>query len=317
MRHSVFPAILLIPVFLFGQIYLQERPYDVPYVPTKPEVVSSMLRMAKVTKDDILYDLGCGDGRIVITAAKLFGTRGIGIDIDPQRIQESKENAAAAKVEHLVKFIEQDLFQADFQEATVVSLYLLTSVNLRLRPILLRQLRPGTRIVSHNYAMDTWKPDDSTIVMVNDQSHTVYFWVVPANISGNWKGAWADGVRSSNFVLELEQHFQLPSGKLNLGGVEIWLSEISLNGDKFEFTATSEESASAPKMVFTGWVNGDEMKGTVDVIRTDGQNSRRSWKAKRDPRTMKVLDAERWDESANRKPWTFSVLREDGPAVGR
>ncbi len=311
MRHSLLPVILLIPAFIFGQIYLQERPFDVPYVPSKPEVVSSMLRMAKVTKDDILYDLGCGDGRIVITAAQLFGTRGVGIDIDPQRIRESKENAVAAKVEHLVKFIEQDLFQADFHEASVVSLYLLTSVNLRLRPILLRQLRPGTRIVSHNYAMDTWKPDDSAVVMVNDQSHTVYFWVVPANISGIWKGGWADGARSSDFVLELEQHFQLPAGKLNLGGVDIWLSEISLNGDKFEFTAKSEESANAPRMVFTGWVNGDEMKGTVDVVRTDGQNSRRSWKAKRDPRTTKALDAEKWDESADPKPWEVLTLRED------
>src|SRR4030066_124981 len=122
-----------------------------------------MLRLAIVTKNDLLYDLGCGDGRIVITAAELYGTRGVGLDIDPDRIQESKENAAKANVGQLVKFQEQDIFQADFHEATVVSLYLLTSVNLRLRPNLLAQLRPGTRVVSHNYAMDTWKPGDSAV----------------------------------------------------------------------------------------------------------------------------------------------------------
>lgn len=300
MKRWLLPILFLIPASLLGQLYLQEKPFDVPYVPSKPEIVAAMLRVAKVTKDDILYDLGCGDGRIVITAAQLYGTRGVGIDIDPERIRESKENAARANVDHLVKFFEQDLFQADFHEATVVSLYLLTSVNLRLRPILLRQLRPGTRIVSHNYAMDTWKPDDSTVVMVNEQSHTVYFWVVPANVSGIWKGAWADGAQASDFSLELEQHFQWPSGKINLGGAEIWLSDIRLNGGKFEFMAKSEEGAGTPRMAFTGRVTGGEMKGTVEVIRKDGQNSRRSWKAKRDLLTEKPLDAEKWDESPGR-----------------
>jgi SAM-dependent methyltransferase len=305
MKRWLWPILFLVPASLSGQISLQERPFDVPYVPTKPEVVASMLRMAKVTKNDILYDLGCGDGRIVITAAQLYGTRGVGIDIDPERIRESRENAAAAKVEHLVRFIEQDLFQADFHDATVVSLYLLTSVNLRLRPILLRQLRPGTRIVSHNYAMDTWKPDDSTIVMVMDQSHSVYFWVVPANVSGSWKGSWADGRRSSEINLQMEQHFQWPSGKITLGGQEIWLSDIRLSGDHFEFTAKSEEDPSIPRMVFVGTVNGDEMKGTVDVIQPDGLNSRRSWKAKRDPKTAKALDAEKWEESPRPLEWGF------------
>jgi len=293
MKRWLLPVLLFLPAGLLGQLYLQEKPFDVPYVPSKPEVVAAMLRMAKVTKDDVLYDLGCGDGRIVITAAQLYGTRGVGIDIDPERIRESKENAGAAQVDHLVKFLEQDLFQTDFHEATVVSLYLLTSVNLRLRPILLRQLRPGTRVVSHNYAMDTWKPDDSTVVMVLEQSHTVYFWVVPANVSGIWKGSWADGAQGTDFSLELEQHFQWPSGKVNLGGEEIWLSDIRLSGDKFEFTAKSEKDGAIPRLVFTGKVTGGEMKGTVEVIGTSGQNSRRSWKAKRDPLTQKPLDAEK------------------------
>ncbi|MBN2409562.1 MAG: class I SAM-dependent methyltransferase [Candidatus Aminicenantes bacterium] len=297
MKHRLWLFLFMIPASLCGQISLQERPFDVPYVPTKPEVVAAMLRMAQVTKNDVLYDLGCGDGRIVITAAQLYGTRGIGIDIDPERIRESRENAAAAKVDHLVKFIEQDLFESDFHEASVVSLYLLTSVNLRLRPILLRQLRPGTRIVSHNYAMDTWKPDDSTVVMINDQSHSVYFWVVPANISGIWKGAWADGGQATDFSLKMEQHFQWPTGTMILGGKEIWLSGIRLSGDRFEFTAKSEEDASLPRLVFTARASGDEMKGSVEIIRPDGRSTRRSWKAKRELRSAKALDAEEWEES--------------------
>jgi SAM-dependent methyltransferase len=290
MRRLLLPLLVLVPAGLLGQVYLQEKPLDVPYVPSKPEVVAAMLRMAKITKGDVLYDLGCGDGRIVITAAEFHGIRGVGIDIDPERIQESKENAAKANVGHLVKFIEQDLFQADFHEATVVSLYLLTSVNLRLRPNLLAQLRPGTRIVSHNYAMDTWKPDDSTIVMVDTTSHNVYFWVVPANVTGVWEGAWGDGASKTPFGLELDQHFQWPSGKLKTGQEEIPLTEISLIGDKFQFTAEPEDTSRTPRMSFSGKVTGNDMQGTLEIGGPDGRKTQKSWKAKRTPLTMKPLD---------------------------
>jgi SAM-dependent methyltransferase len=292
-KRLLLSLLVLIPVFLFAQLYLQEKPLDVPYVPSKPEVVATMLRMAKVTKDDLLYDLGCGDGRIVITAAELYGTRGVGIDIDPDRIQESQENAAKANVGHLVKFLEQDIFQADFHEATVVSLYLLTSVNLRLRPNLLAQLRPGTRIVSHNYAMDTWKPDDSAVVMVNETTHNVYLWIVPANVCGVWEGAWTDGFRKTAFGLDLEQHFQWPSGKIELGSSETILTDISLIGDKFQFTAEDDDVSKGSAMIFAGRVTGNEMQGTVEVQPKGGQNIRRSWKAKRAPLSMKPLDVEK------------------------
>jgi SAM-dependent methyltransferase len=298
MKRLLLSSFILIPLFLLGQLYLQEKPLDVPYVPSKPEVVSAMLRMAKVTKDDLLYDLGCGDGRIVITAAQLYGTRGVGIDIDPERIKESQENAAKANVGHLVKFFEQDLFNTDFHEATVVSLYLLTSVNLRLRPILLTQLRPGTRVVSHNYAMDTWKPDDSEVVMVNDISHNVYFWVVPANVSGSWEGSWTEGAKKTGFWLELEQHFQWPSGTLSLAGqgrqrgAEMALSDMSLVGDKFQFTAQPEGDAAGPTLLFSGRATGNEMQGTLAIKTPDGRNAKGNWKVKRDPLTVKPLDIE-------------------------
>ncbi len=279
------------PVFLQTVFPGQERPLDVPYVPSKPEVVAEMLRMAKVNKDDLLYDLGCGDGRIVITAASLYGTRGVGIDIDPERIKESKENAAKAGVSHLVKFFEQDIFEADFHEATVVSLYLLTSVNLRLRPKLLTQLRPGTRLVSHNYGMDTWKPDDSAVVMVNDQSHNVYFWIVPANVSGAWEWTWTEGDQKVACSLNLEQHFQWPAGELKADG-KVWnLRDVSLKGNELQFKAEREDRGKTQTMAFTGKVVGNTLEGTAVTGRA-GNPGGRPWKAKRNPATMKPLDAE-------------------------
>ena len=152
---------------------------DVPYVPTPQNVVDEMLTLANVKKDDVVYDLGCGDGRLVITAVKKFGARrGFGVDIDPQRIAESNENAKAAGVTDRVTFAVQDLFQTDFKEATVVTLYLLPEVNLRLRPKLLSDLRPGTRVVSHSFDMGDWKPQKS--VSVEPGGQRLYLWTIPA-----------------------------------------------------------------------------------------------------------------------------------------
>jgi len=158
------------------------REPDVVYVPTPPEVVEQMLSMAKVGKNDILYDLGSGDGRIPITAAQKFGTRGVGIDINPERIQEAKGNAQKAGVTDLVEFRNEDLFQADFSKATVVTLYLLPDLNVKLRPELFRQLKPGTRVVSHDFDMGEWKPE--RVVQTPDGS-TVYMWTIPEEIPAN------------------------------------------------------------------------------------------------------------------------------------
>ena len=152
---------------------------DVPYVPTPEAVVEMMLRMAKVGKDDFLYDLGCGDGRIVITAARKYEARGVGYDIDPQRIKESDENARRAGVTDRVRFVQGDLFEADLSGATVVTLYLLPEVNLKLRPKLLRELKPGTRVVSHNYDMGDWDPLEFVEVDAGGEKHFIYSWVVP------------------------------------------------------------------------------------------------------------------------------------------
>ncbi|HEY0659292.1 MAG TPA: methyltransferase domain-containing protein [Pyrinomonadaceae bacterium] len=156
------------------------REPDVPYVPTHEMVVDEMLKMAQVKGTDVLYDLGSGDGRIPITAAKRFGTHGVGIDINPLRVKEANENAVKANVTDKVRFIEGDLFKENFSEATVVTLYLLPDINLKLRPQLLSQLKPGTRVVSHNYDMGDWQPEQAKTVTTPDGvDHFVYFWRVP------------------------------------------------------------------------------------------------------------------------------------------
>ena len=149
---------------------------DVIFVPTPNDVVSAMLRMAAVTKKDTVYDLGCGDGRIVIAAAQKYGARGVGVDIDPARVAEATENVKKARVTELVKIIRGDLFETDISEATVVTLYLLTELNRKVRPKLLRELRPGTRVVSHAFSMGgEWEPERQESV----QGTTVYLWRIP------------------------------------------------------------------------------------------------------------------------------------------
>ncbi|PSB53521.1 SAM-dependent methyltransferase [Chamaesiphon polymorphus] len=161
------------------------RQPDVVYVPTPQEVVDRMLSMAKVNRNDVLYDLGSGDGRIPITAAQKFGIRAVGIDINPERIKEANANAKKAGVSDRVRFLNQDLFQSKFGDATVVTLYLLPALNVKLRPQLLSQLKPGTRIVSHAFDMGEWKPEQTAQVRVNGQTHNVYMWTVPAKPPAN------------------------------------------------------------------------------------------------------------------------------------
>jgi SAM-dependent methyltransferase len=163
----------------------EQREPDVPYVPTPQEVVDQMLELANVKKGDFLYDLGSGDGRIPITAAQKYGIRGVGIDINPERIAEARENAKKAGVTNLVEFRQQDLFKSNFSKASVVSLYLLPDINVKLRPQLLKQLKPGTRIVSHDFDMGEWKPDKVVQVQGPNREHTLYLWVVPKQPPAN------------------------------------------------------------------------------------------------------------------------------------
>jgi SAM-dependent methyltransferase len=175
---------LLSAAALLAQTAPPKRHPDVPYVPTTEAAVQAMLKLARVKSTDVVYDLGCGDGRIVIAAAKTYGARGTGIDINPERIKEARENARKASLEKLVRFEENDLFEAGIHEATVVTLFLLPTVNLKLRPKLLKDLKPGTRVVSNTFDMGDWKADQETTVGTIDEedtylSHRLYLWVVP------------------------------------------------------------------------------------------------------------------------------------------
>jgi SAM-dependent methyltransferase len=184
MRFRQTLPLILSVMTLAGQESKPARTPDVPYVPTTEQAVQEMLKLAGVKKTDVVYDLGCGDGRIVIAAAKEYGAHGVGIDINPVRIKEALENAKKAGVEHLVRFEEKDLFEADFHEASVVTLFLLHSVNLKLRPKLIEQLKPGTRVVSNTFDMGDWKADKETELNGGDDdntylSHKFFLWVIP------------------------------------------------------------------------------------------------------------------------------------------
>ncbi|MBE9189121.1 methyltransferase domain-containing protein [Gloeocapsopsis crepidinum LEGE 06123] len=164
----------------------QERSPDVPYVPTPQEVVNQMLQLANVTSNDVLYDLGSGDGRIPITAVQNFdASRAYGVEINPELVQRARQNAETANVSDRVQIVQQDLFQTDLSEATVVTLYLLPDINIKLRPKLLQELKPGTRIVSHDFDMGEWQPDNVVQVQGPSRQHTLYVWTVPENVPAN------------------------------------------------------------------------------------------------------------------------------------
>jgi SAM-dependent methyltransferase len=210
-------ALLSLPAAAFAQA----RDLEVPYVPTPPAVVEAMLDMADVQKGEYLIDLGSGDGRIPIAAAKR-GARAFGVDLDPQRVSEAIAKARFEGVQG-VRFRRQDLFATPIREADVVTLYLLRSLNLRLRPRLLTELRPGTRVVSHGFDMGDWRPDRHATV----GGANIYLWTIPAPVAGRWRDA------ASGTVLTLDQRFQEVSGTLAAAAI----AEASLSGDRLRFTA--------------------------------------------------------------------------------
>jgi len=263
--------------------------YDVPFVPTRNEVVTAMLSMVKVTRDDIVYDLGCGDGRIVITAAKMTGCRGVGIDINPIRISESRANAEKAQVADKVRFAEQNLFDADIHEATVVTLYLLPAVNLKLRPNLIRQLKPGTRIVSHNYAMGDWDTDNYKEVELKDSTHDVYFWVVPANVSGVWRISIQSAEGNSEYKITLNQKFQHVFGDYASGSLSRPLQEFKITGDSVIFSLEDGTPVQPFRMEFRGKATGDSMSGAANKF-TGQWKKEGTWKAVREAGTAKPID---------------------------
>ncbi|WP_114395793.1 SAM-dependent methyltransferase [Oleisolibacter albus] len=224
--------------------------YDVPYVPTPQPVVDAMLELARPGPGDYLIDLGSGDGRIVVTAAQRYQTPGLGVDLNPERIQEARANAAAAGVSAQVEFKQQDLFETDIGKATVLTMYLLPQVNLRLRPLILDRLAPGTRVVSHAFDMDDWEPDETRTV----DGKQIYHWLVPARVQGTWSLSAGNG---GSRTLNLQQKYQRIDGML--GGSHA-LQEGSLTGTDIRFVLPGEDGR--PRR-FTGTVQGNRMSGTT------------------------------------------------------
>lgn len=248
---------------------------EVPYVPTPEEVVVEMLKMARVTPNDIVYDLGCGDGRIVITAAKVFGARGVGVDIDPNLIRQSNENARKAGVADRVRFIEQDLLETDIREATVVALYLLPELNLELRPKLLRDLRPGSRVVAHEFDMGDWKPDNMAKVpkvklyyhprIPYERDTWFYYWIIPENAEGVWRWTLSTPSGERSYTLRLVQKFQEIRGTVRGQGEEIPIADARLAGDQLSFTFREDGEKEDVVMSLNGRIHGDDIAGSLEV----------------------------------------------------
>lgn len=257
----------------------------VPYVPTPQEVVERMLETAKVGTNDYLIDLGSGDGRIVVTAAKKYGARGFGVDLNPERIRESNENARNAGVTGRVSFVQQNLFETDLSEATVITLYLLPRVNIELRPRLL-ELKPGTRLVSHDFDMGDWKPDVQFTMDAKDKyggaggKSDVYFWVVPARVAGVWQ--WQTQVRGKPlpYEMRLEQKYQTVTGSAWAGGRTATLREVRLSGPEMRFSFTIEIDGTPVKHEFSGKIDGDAIAGTAMLSGARIQ-SQAEWAARR------------------------------------
>ena len=229
---------------------------DVVWVPTPQALVDKMLDMAKVTPKDYVIDLGSGDGRTVITAAKR-GSKALGIEYNPDMVELSKRNAVKEGVSDKATFVKADLFESDFSQAQVITMFLLPSINIKLRPKIL-DLKPGTRIVSNSFDMEDWKADETATASGCDHWCTAHLWIVPAKVGGTWKLPQGE--------LNLKQTFQMITGTLRNGNVTTPISG-KLNGDQISFTAGGAQ--------YTGHVNGNAIEGTVK----GGSNS--SWSAQR------------------------------------
>jgi hypothetical protein len=242
---------------------------DVIWVPTPDEVVERMLRMAQTSATDIVYDLGSGDGKIVIAAARMFGARATGFEFNPEMVKLSQRNAQAAGVADKTSFRQADIFQSDLSPATVITMYLLPSLNLKLRPQLLK-LRPGTRIVSHSFDMDDWKPDEISTV----DGRRAHMWYVPAPVAGAWTLTTNDAAGSARFEILLDQRYQMLDGYVRLGRVQAGLRQARLTGATINFTIVDDQGL---RRDFTGTVNGAGMDGRY--LTDKGQEGR--WSARR------------------------------------
>lgn len=255
-RSTPCSAVLLILSFFLAAACntVHARQLDVPYVPTPDFVVEAMLDVTGVGPGDYVIDLGSGDGRIVIEAARR-GAFGHGMDLDPLRVTEAEQNAAEAGVSDRVQFFEGNIFEADIRRATVVTMYLLQTVNLRLKPVLFEQLRPGTRIVSHAFNMGRWEADEHFQI----NNYRVFYWVIPADLRGRWEWT-ADG---GDFVMEIQQEFKEISVELSKGNRALQVRNPAVDGERVSFVA--EDPGDGKHYAFSARVDGDSITGTMQI----------------------------------------------------
>jgi SAM-dependent methyltransferase len=266
---------------------------DTPYVQTPQNIVDTMLDIAKVRAGDYVIDLGSGDGRLVITAAKKYGARGFGVDLDRRLVELGNANAAKAGVANRAAFYERDLHETDVSPATIVTLYLLPEVNLMIRPKLLATLRPGTRIVSHDYHMGVWAPDYQTELdaprktVGSNKRSKIFYWMVPGNAAGRWYWTVTRDGKPVVFELTLDQMFQKLAGTLTIGAHRASLESVKLEGNRIEFVAESEVGSSRARYEFSGRIINHVIEGRGRIVHGE-QRQELSWNAARiewwDPR---------------------------------
>ncbi len=224
---------------------------DVIWVPTPQALVERMLTVAKVTPEDFVVDLGSGDGRTVITAAKKFGARALGLEFNPDMVELSRRNAEKEGVSDRAQFRRADIFATDFSRATVVTMYLLPSLNIKLRPTLL-DMKPGTRVVSHAFSMDDWAPDQTE----NVEGRTAYLWIVPAKVGGQWRIDLI-GANPARYELDLTQHYQMLAGQARSGADTFPVRDGKVSGEEVSFTIGTGAAARR----FTGRLSGERLEG--------------------------------------------------------
>lgn len=228
---------------------------DVIWVPTPDALVARMLTMAQVTANDFVVDLGSGDGKIVIAAARDFGARALGVEFNPDMVGLARRNAEKAGVSNLARFEQGDIFAYDYSAATVVTLYLLPGLNLKLRPTLLK-MKPGTRVVTHQFTMGSWEPDDSSTV----EGRPGYLWIVPASVGGGWKLATTDARGHGETQVSFTQVFQQVTGTARHAGMEARLRTARLSGDRLSFEMMDERGVLRH---YDGRVTGERIEGTT------------------------------------------------------
>ncbi len=253
---------------------------DVPYVPTPANVVDAMLKLAGIGPRDFVIDLGSGDGRLVIAAAKQHGARGFGVEIDGTLVSAAREGAQRQGVSDRVEFYEQNLFITDLDRASVLTLYLYPRLLMQLRPRMFEQLKPGSRIVSHDFDMENWQPDARVTVPVPEKpygppSSEVYLWIIPANAAGTWQWRSAGGA-AADYEVALSQTFQMLEGKPLVGGKPGRLEEGRMRGDEIRFILAAERDGRMLRQEFSGRVSGDTISGKAKFA-----GGEQDWKATR------------------------------------